>query len=186
MSNFIRVKPTGYTLNSKVTSAELTQLDIDHAKAINGDEGSTHTPANPVVINGAGIETTDLTTTGKTTLSGDGAGIACRVGALGDADATVDTTKDVYIASTLATADRTITLNDSSSPVPQLGEVIRFANHISTGVGTFDWIFQREDSTELGRIKETVNNALGAIAFVFTVNGWEGFECGGSGIFTDH
>ncbi len=39
MANFTRVKPAGYAANEKLTSAQANQLDIDHAKSVNGDDG---------------------------------------------------------------------------------------------------------------------------------------------------
>lgn len=42
MANFARVKPAGWALNEILTSAQMNTLDADHAKAINGDGGSTH------------------------------------------------------------------------------------------------------------------------------------------------
>lgn len=56
MANFDRVNPTGWGFKADLTSAELNQLDIDHAKAINGDDGSSHTPASKIIIGGAGLE----------------------------------------------------------------------------------------------------------------------------------
>ena len=42
MANFTRVKPSGWATNEILTSAQMNSLDIDHAKAINGDDGSIH------------------------------------------------------------------------------------------------------------------------------------------------
>lgn len=56
MANFTRVKPSGWALNEALTSAQMNALDIDHTKAPNADDGSTHTPAAPIIINGQGIE----------------------------------------------------------------------------------------------------------------------------------
>lgn len=45
MSNFTRVKPAGYSTDDPVSSAEFNQLDIDHAKSVNGDDGGTYAGA---------------------------------------------------------------------------------------------------------------------------------------------
>lgn len=36
---FPRIQPAGWSVNQKLKSAEMNQLDIDHAKAINGEDG---------------------------------------------------------------------------------------------------------------------------------------------------
>lgn len=58
MANFTRVKPAGWSLNEILTSAQQNQLDIDHTKAPNFDEGSSHSPASQVVLGGAGFNLT--------------------------------------------------------------------------------------------------------------------------------
>lgn len=52
MSNFVRANTLGWAAKAKLTSAQANALDIDHAKAINGDNGSSHTPTAPIVILG--------------------------------------------------------------------------------------------------------------------------------------
>ena len=55
--HFSRANPIGWGLKAKLTSGEANALDIDHAKAINGDDGSTHSPANRIIIEGdAGVQ----------------------------------------------------------------------------------------------------------------------------------
>lgn len=51
MANFPRVKPAGYAQGDPITPAEINQLDSDHAKSVNGDEGGTYAGAQ--VWNGA-------------------------------------------------------------------------------------------------------------------------------------
>lgn len=41
MANFTRVKPAGWALNEVLTSAQINQLDIDHAASVNGDGGGS-------------------------------------------------------------------------------------------------------------------------------------------------
>lgn len=42
MANFPRVNPAGWGVNADFLSAEANQLDIDHAKSVNGDDGGTY------------------------------------------------------------------------------------------------------------------------------------------------
>jgi hypothetical protein len=57
--NFTRVNPGGWTNDiSTITQDQLNGLDIDHAKSINGDDGGTWTPTDPIAIEGAGLYVT--------------------------------------------------------------------------------------------------------------------------------
>lgn len=42
MANFVRVKTLGWALFDILQSALMNQLDTDHAKSVNGDDGSVH------------------------------------------------------------------------------------------------------------------------------------------------
>jgi hypothetical protein len=68
VANFLRVKPLGWSLFDILLSALMNQLDIDHTKAINGDDGSSHAPVSQIVLAGAGLEMLgsplDITTSG--------------------------------------------------------------------------------------------------------------------------
>ena len=166
---------------SLVPAAFLEQMRVDINRAVDGNAGGTY--AAPIVWSGL------QTHTGRILFSGSDAGIRNRVGAIANADATRDVSSDIYIASAGITANRTITLRHSTAPVPALGQVIRFANHILTAVGACSWIFKREGgAVELGRLQfiAAENDGLGFISFVYTSSGWEGFEMGGSGNFSDH
>jgi hypothetical protein len=50
--SFSRVKPTGWALYEVLTSPQMNQLDIDHARAIDGYAGGSYTPSTPILING--------------------------------------------------------------------------------------------------------------------------------------
>jgi hypothetical protein len=54
MANFPRVNPGGWPANDPLTSAQTNQLDTNVSKCVNGDDGSDHTPAAPVRIDGPG------------------------------------------------------------------------------------------------------------------------------------
>ncbi len=71
MANFTRVNPPGWGFKADLTSAQANQLDIDHAKAVNGDDGSSHSPAAPVQIDGpGGIRTDQLLCNGTADVTG--------------------------------------------------------------------------------------------------------------------
>lgn len=55
MANIPRVKPAGWAVNEILTSAQANQLDIDHAKAVNGDDGGTWNPSAVVEVGGSGL-----------------------------------------------------------------------------------------------------------------------------------
>lgn len=68
MANFTRVKPLGWALFDLLASALMNQLDIDHAKSINGDDGGTwggHVILTDALLSGTSeINTTaDIATT---------------------------------------------------------------------------------------------------------------------------
>lgn len=173
MADFARVKPAGWGTNVLLASAEMNQLDIDHAKA-------------PNAVDGGGPYPGDITWSGKHIRSGSGAGERLRIGSFGDANATCDTSKDVYIASATPSVARTITLRSTTAPLPQDGEVIYFVCTQTSGAA--DWIFQREGGTELGRLK-TVAGGRSSIAFIWTASGtprWMGFLSSVDGTFTNH
>lgn len=56
MANFTRAKPLGWAdwplAGSQITAAEVNQLDTDHIKAPNFEDGSAHTPAANIEITG--------------------------------------------------------------------------------------------------------------------------------------
>ena len=49
---FSRINPPGWALYEVLTSPQMNQLDIDHARAIDGYAGGTYTPSAPILING--------------------------------------------------------------------------------------------------------------------------------------
>lgn len=55
MANFLRVKPLGWGLFDVLASALMNALDIDHTKAVNGDEGSHHAPTSQIWFEGEGL-----------------------------------------------------------------------------------------------------------------------------------
>src|ERR1051326_4888926 len=58
MGNFVRVCPSGWATKVKLTSAQANALELDNAKAINGDDGGSWAPAIPIALGGAGIHVT--------------------------------------------------------------------------------------------------------------------------------
>lgn len=54
--SFSLIWPSGLTDHiSTVDSAQLEQLDIDHANALDGLDGGAYTPTNPILVAGAGL-----------------------------------------------------------------------------------------------------------------------------------
>jgi len=49
---FSRVNPLGWALYEVLTSAQMNALDLNASRAIDGDQGGTYNPANPINING--------------------------------------------------------------------------------------------------------------------------------------
>jgi hypothetical protein len=61
---FSRVKTLGWSVGEKLASADMNQLDEDHANAIDGKDGGDYTPTSPINITGShGL--------GNVTVSGD-------------------------------------------------------------------------------------------------------------------
>jgi len=60
MANFTRAKPAGWAdwpaPGGQLEAVQINAIDIDHAKAINGDDGSSHAPAAVIQIDGAGLQ----------------------------------------------------------------------------------------------------------------------------------
>jgi hypothetical protein len=69
MANFPRVKPLGWSLFDILASALMNQLDIDHSKSVNGDDGGTW--GGPVIFTNATLSgTSTVNTSGDITTSG--------------------------------------------------------------------------------------------------------------------
>lgn len=52
---FARVKPSGWVEPDPITAAQINQLDIDHANAIDGAGGGAYAPSDPLDIGGDGL-----------------------------------------------------------------------------------------------------------------------------------
>lgn len=185
MANFVRVKPAGYSTNDPITSAELNQLDTDHVKAVNGDEGGSY--AGDVIWSGqhdfeGAVNANGLTTfSGPVKLFGTTTGIQNRVGTVGNADATIDVAKDEYYFTAAPTVNRSYTLRHSTAPIPAEGQRIRVTMTLSSV--TADAIFKREGGTEIGRIKGVGNGGFLEFTYV-TVKGWIVSGAGADGVYT--
>lgn len=77
MANFVRVYPSGLPFDHPPGSANLTLLDLQVSKAVNGD-GGVWAPLTPITIGGSGLEVTgafvtaNLTTNGAVTIQSGG------------------------------------------------------------------------------------------------------------------
>ncbi len=198
---FTRVKPAGWLSDVDVwTASEANGIDTNLSLAVDGAEGGEyqgamtwsgeHSFSGPEVHSGAEAHSGNSTYSGKIVLSGTGGGVRERVGAIGDAAATVDTSKDVYVASATTTLSRVITLNDTGGIVPEEGDTIDFVNHIGSAIDY--WEFRRETGgTPLGRLGDNASTehggrALGYISFIYTGGAWIGNELGGDANFINH
>lgn len=70
---FSRVKPSGWATGERLTSTQMNNLDIDHARAVDGNAGGSYTPSSAIVIGGSGLQ-----------VGGVGTGVAERLLALED------------------------------------------------------------------------------------------------------
>jgi len=77
--SFSRVKPLGWALFETLASADMNQLDIDHARAVDGHSGGAYNPTAAIVINNqfevdatgaAGANVIGIIATGKGTQAG--------------------------------------------------------------------------------------------------------------------
>jgi hypothetical protein len=59
MANFVTIRPGAvWAGNSALLSSEMAAMDERWPKLINATDGSTHAPANPIIIGGAGVNVT--------------------------------------------------------------------------------------------------------------------------------
>lgn len=82
MANFTRAKPAGYGGNDPIASAEIEQIDAEHAKAVNGDEGGTY--AGDLVWTGDHEHQGETTFTGEVQQLTIDNGMPTHVGASGE------------------------------------------------------------------------------------------------------
>lgn len=75
---FSKVKGPGWAVGEQLTSAQMNQLDTDHAKAVDGTGGGTYTLTAPLVLNGANVSVgqdlavgDDLTVADDANIGGD-------------------------------------------------------------------------------------------------------------------
>lgn len=122
---FPLIKPAGWIDNvDPILSGEITQVDANLARAIDGANGGTYAPASPLVIGGVnGLQITNCVNhnvRGPYQLSGPRASIHYRVDrttidpSLGTLF-TIDTSADIYIStSPLILGDISVTLNTNA------------------------------------------------------------------------
>src|SRR5262245_3193810 len=100
---FTRVKPTGWAMFEKLTSAQANQLDIDHANAVDGAAGGTY--PGPVVLTGATLGgSSQVNTTGQVTTTGTVQGSV--VNATNDVTATDDIIAGSALKGVVAMAEK--------------------------------------------------------------------------------
>lgn len=56
MAHFTRVKALGWALGEKLLHTLMNQLDTNVSKAINGDDGGTWAPTDPIILDGDGLQ----------------------------------------------------------------------------------------------------------------------------------
>lgn len=102
--SFTRVKPANWAAFETLTAAQMNQLDIDHANAVDGSGGGVYAPSSAIEIGGSGLVVSGaFGVTGVSTFSGD-----VFLGVFG-ADVQVDGPLTVNEPSTF---NETVTVND--------------------------------------------------------------------------
>lgn len=56
MAHFSRVKALGWSVDQELASADMNQLDTNVSKAVNGDDGGTWAPTDPIIFQGDGLQ----------------------------------------------------------------------------------------------------------------------------------
>lgn len=160
MANFPRVKPAGWGLNAKLTSAEANQLDIDHSKSVNGDDGGTYAGA--------------LTWGGFHDFVGD---VYLRreiklVSLLGDADADITIAANVWAVPVALTGARNYTVRHTApgGNLPILGSTVRFVRWAASTGQRITLI--REDASKIIEFSSAAPG-FGFAELMFTGVLWE-------------
>ncbi len=119
---FGRAKNQGWTNDvDTITGPELEILDVNQSRALDGTAGGVYSPSSELAVNGSGLSTDnlqdstfngDVIVRGRLDLDGNGGRITKRVdtSTLGDADADITLSNDIWITSGTLTAFRTYTL----------------------------------------------------------------------------
>lgn len=127
---FSRVKPSGWALNEKLTSAQANALDIDHANALDKVGGDTLT--GPIVVTGTTIDidaTSELFIDGELFIRGGGnfqiaSGVNISIGSDAQFLLTVEVAGLLTAsAGVLLTGGRNVTLNSRSITRVMFGNV---------------------------------------------------------------
>lgn len=152
--------------------AEIYDVEVVNELAV----GNTLTVDNQASIGG------DLLVSGHIRPVGGGGGIRFRVDdtSIGNADATIDVSADVYIATEFPTMIRTVTL-DHTSLAPAEGQVITVMSTLSGGVSK--WEFAREDATPLAELSDTNR---GGVDFIFANGKWSVLRAWGAATIDAH
>lgn len=129
---------------STVTAAELNAAGASIASAF--DVNGTNTVIGTHTFTGATLNGT-ITLGAAVTHSGSASTTQWRLDntTLGDADATIDISKDIWITATATSSTRTWTLRHSTSPVPSAGHMIHIVR--SNGGGPSAVNVKREGGT---------------------------------------
>lgn len=169
MANFTRVNMGGWAFGEIITSAQLNQLDTDHAKAVNGDEGGEYDGNQ--VWNGTHAFHNEVGFDMPITLAGL-ARIKWRVNtSLTDADGDITVAADIWILGAALGANRDYTIRHTGT-VPVAGNIIAFMRVDGTVGRRVD--VKREDGTVLWRCSSAAP-AIATGTFVFDGTVWRPF-----------
>jgi hypothetical protein len=120
--------------------------------------------SSTVALNGT------ATTTAKVVLSGNSAGIRYRWGDVDDVDATIDTTKDVYLC-TAASGVRALTLSVSTGNVPGDGEVVTVLCVGAVG-GSYSVFYEGSGSAMITTLGGTSTDAMATFIYRASTTRW--------------
>lgn len=154
MAHFTRVKALGWAVGEKLLSSLMNQLDTNVSKAVNGDDGGTWAPTDPIIFqgdglqidtvlnisNGASIEMLDaseinLLGASAINLSGTNAaivvsGVASGIGLINSAVLTLDDTAEISL-----TGSSSLQVGTGCSFDAIAGSAASFAGSVTLGTG---------------------------------------------------
>ncbi len=177
---FSRAWPSGVTDDvTIVTAAALNQLDVDHARAVDGSAGGTYGNVAEIRFTG------DFAVEGTVTLDGDTANIAYRAEDLTNANHTLHGEADYYFIP-VATSNKNLTLATTTAPVPPIGTVITIRTVSPTPANAFvAYVLSEGNATPIVSLTNDSAGEDGSswVKCIRRAGGWRAVEWGGDILF---